>query len=233
MSLLTLIQDACDEIGLPAPTSVIGNSDQSVKQLLALLNSAGEDLVQRMAWQECVREASFTTIAQEEQGTLESKAPGFNWVVYETMWNRTTREYVSGPLFPKEWQFLKGWVADTTFPKHRIRGKSLLFTPAPTAGQSIYFEYVSRYYCTSAAGADQERLTADTDLFVLPERLMKREVIWRFKAAKGFAYGEDFRMAEEMVTNAMARNGSKRVLSLAREPDYRPFVSIPEGNWGQ
>lgn len=234
MSLLTLVQDACNEIGLPEPAAVVGSPDATVKQLLALANSAGEDLVQRGAWQECVKQASFTTIAQEDQGALEGKAPGFNWAVYETMWNRSSQEYVGGPLFPREWQFLKASQVSGPFPEHRIRDKNLHLLPAPAAGDTVAFEYVSRHYSTTSGGAGQERFAADTDLCVLPERIMKRELIWRFKAAKGLAYGEDFRMSEEQVANALARSGGNRTLNLegcAREYDPRMSVFAPAGNW--
>ena len=43
MSLLTIIQDACSELSLPIPTMVIGNSDPSVSQLLALSNAEGQE----------------------------------------------------------------------------------------------------------------------------------------------------------------------------------------------
>lgn len=43
MSLLTAIQDACGELSLAVPNTVIGNSDPQVAQLLALANSEGQE----------------------------------------------------------------------------------------------------------------------------------------------------------------------------------------------
>lgn len=43
MALLTIIQDACSELSLPVPTSIIGNTDPTVSQLLALSNSEGQE----------------------------------------------------------------------------------------------------------------------------------------------------------------------------------------------
>jgi hypothetical protein len=50
MSLLTLIQRACRQLNLPAPTGVIGNADAQVLQLLELAQGAGDDLMRRHAW---------------------------------------------------------------------------------------------------------------------------------------------------------------------------------------
>lgn len=46
MSLLTVIQDACNELSLAAPNMVIGNSDPQVQQLLALANLEGQTFLQ-------------------------------------------------------------------------------------------------------------------------------------------------------------------------------------------
>ncbi len=46
MSLLTVIQDACNELSLPVPSTVIGNTDPQVRQLLALANLEGQTFLQ-------------------------------------------------------------------------------------------------------------------------------------------------------------------------------------------
>lgn len=46
MSLLTVVQDACNELSLPVPNSVIGNNDPQVQQLLALANLEGQTFLQ-------------------------------------------------------------------------------------------------------------------------------------------------------------------------------------------
>lgn len=46
MSLLTTIQDACYELSLPVPASVIGSPDPQVQQLLALANLEGQTFAQ-------------------------------------------------------------------------------------------------------------------------------------------------------------------------------------------
>lgn len=46
MSLLTVIQDACNELSLSSPVSVIGNQDPQVQQLLAVANLEGQTFLQ-------------------------------------------------------------------------------------------------------------------------------------------------------------------------------------------
>lgn len=66
MSLLTIIQDACSELSLPVPTSVIGNSDPQVSQLLALSNSEGQEFCKLQGpwggWPELNRTYTFNLV---------------------------------------------------------------------------------------------------------------------------------------------------------------------------
>lgn len=235
MSLLTIIQDTCSEIGIDAPSSVIGNTDRTAKQMLALSNRSGKQLAQRFAWQELIKEATHTTVAAELQGDIETIMPGFNWYLYETLWNRTTRDRVWGPLYPHEWQFLKASNVTGPFPEFRIRGKNLYMLPVPTAGQTIGLEYVSRYWCESSGGTDQEKWAADSDMGILPEDMLTIDLKWRFLKAKGLDYSEEMRDAELYINNAIARSGGRRVINLAEParsyPDSRYGLRVEDGGW--
>ena len=44
MSLLTMIGDVCEQIGLLRPNIVLSSLDQQVKQLLAMANREGREL---------------------------------------------------------------------------------------------------------------------------------------------------------------------------------------------
>lgn len=234
MTLLQIIQDAADEIGIGRPTSVVSSTDIQVRQLLAMANREGKDLVKRASWQECQKEATFTTVATEDQGTVESKAPGFNWNSNQTMWNRTTQRLVDGGLSAQEWQYRKASVATGPYHDFRIRNKNLYLFPTPPAGETVAFEYISRYWCQSSGGTGQERWVADTDTGILSEDIMTIGVIWRFKKAKGLDYTEDFNTYESQVLDAIARNGGKQVLSMDTgyyERDIPRGVRAPDGSW--
>lgn len=234
MTLLSIIQDVCNECGLPEPSTVISNTDGTVRQLLALSNRSGKMLAQRFPWQETVKSATITTVAAELQGLLETLLPGFNWYIYQSMWNRDTRMQIWGPLYPPEWQFLKAATVTGPFPDFRIQNKSLYMLPIPTAGQTIGLEYVSRYWCESSGGTGKEKWSVDTDVGTLPEDLLTVDLIWRFKAAKGFDYAEDFRQAELAINNAMARSGGRQVLTMGRQNRYANSqfgVMVPDGSW--
>ena len=51
MSLLTIVTAFCERTNLPTPATVIGTTDQQVKQVKALLEEEGKDLSKRGAWE--------------------------------------------------------------------------------------------------------------------------------------------------------------------------------------
>jgi len=66
VTLLTVVQAAAQEIGLTAPTTVVGNADTNVVQLLALANRAGlelaEDPLAAGYWQQLRKQYTFQTV---------------------------------------------------------------------------------------------------------------------------------------------------------------------------
>ena len=50
LSLLEIVQTACNELGLNAPASVVGSTDLQVIQLLALVNRDGNELYRSNDW---------------------------------------------------------------------------------------------------------------------------------------------------------------------------------------
>ena len=235
MSLLSIAQTVAPKFGIPAPNAAASSTDQNIQQIVAFINEEGQELGARADWQILRREASFTTVATESQGLLTTIAGAdFNFMVNETFWNRSQRRPVFGPKTAAEWQQLKAQFMQGPWIQYTIRGGAILFLPVPAAGQSCYFEWISKYWCTDASGVTgKTAMTNDTDVAVLDERIIALGAIWRFKRAKLLAYDEDKDKYERAVDDAIARDGSKPRLNLQGfQTDIFPAVVVPAGNWG-
>lgn len=233
MSMLTVVNDAQRRLNLAVSSSVAGSSDETAVQMLALLNQAGEEMAEAYPWQVLVKEATFTTVATESQGAMSTIAPGFFYILNNTIWNRSLRRPVFGALSPNEWQLLKASSVTGPFQQYRIRGDTLRFIPAPPADQTCAFEYVSKNWCTTADGnTEKSAFTIDTDVSLLDERLLTLSLVWRFKQAKGLDFTAELTMYEARLGNEMARDGGKPVLDLnGKAQILMPGVMIPQGNW--
>ena len=233
MSMLTVVNDAQRRLNLSVSSSVAGSSDETAVQMLALLNQAGEELAEAYPWQVLVKEATFTTVATESQGSISTIAPGFFYILNNTIWNRSLRRPVFGALSPNEWQLLKASSVTGPFQQYRIRGDTLRFIPTPPADQTCAFEYVSKNWCATADGVtEKSAFTLDTDVALLDERLLVLSLVWRFKQAKGLDFTAELQMYESRLNNEMARDGGKPVLDLnGKVQILMPGVMIPQGNW--
>lgn len=229
---LSIVNAALTRLGFASVAAAVGSDDLNVRTMVALSTEEGQELAARYPWTGLQGEATFTTVATEIQGAIETLAPGMAYIVNDTIWNRSLRRPVFGPRTPQEWQQNKAFAINGPWSSHRIQGGTLRMYPVPTAGETCYFEYISRYWCESSAGDGQDAWAADEDVPVLDAQLIQLGTIWRYKKLKGFEYGEDFATYERRVTDAMARDGGKDWLSLSNTKyDIFPGVVVPAGSW--
>jgi hypothetical protein len=230
MTLLSVVKDACDRLGITRPSVAYTSSDQQILQLLGLAQQEGKELAKRHAWQKLTKEKTFTATATETQST--AIPDDFDRYIDETMFNRTRKRHVYGPLTPQEWQFQKSVLTSTIVENWRQRGDSVMITPTATAGDTYAYEYVSINWCQNETGDTlRSAWAADTDTGLLSEELMTDGIVWRFARAKGFDYAEAFRTYEVQVAQAIVRDGGKRTLNTSRAKTSARGVFIQDGNW--
>ena len=230
MSLLSVIQDVCGRRGLVQPTTVQGNPDRQVSQLFALANQAGRELARDQAWQALTEEQVFQTTATVAQNA--ALPSDFDRFIPNSAFNRSTLRPVAGPLTPQQWQALQAFpVISTVVLLFRERQGQFLLQPAPPAGETIAYEYVSSNWAKSAAGQLQASYKADTDVAYLDESLIADSVEWRFLSAKGLNYSEEMSTFERNKEKAMARDGGSSALSLTPGSADIFRVSLPDGNF--
>ena len=231
MSLTTITNSVCDRVGIPRPTTVVGNTDPGVRQLLALANEEGQELTSRHRWSGLIRECTFTTVASPAD--LVVVAEGFDYILPGTVWNRTTDRPVP-PMTPETWQAYRASGSSGPTMRFRIQDTALYLYPDPGAGTSMAFEFVTKNWNQTTGGVEQDAWANDTDTGLLNENLMALGLIWRWKKAKGMDYAEDFNAYERRVANAIARDGASPHISLSRYRRAGSLVggeSVPEGSW--
>lgn len=220
-SLLTIIQDVADRIGLVRPSSVIGSADHQVRQLLALANQEGREQARRHSWQGITFEKTFTTVAQESQtGAIPDD---FDRFVPETMFNRSRTRQLVGPMTPQEWAEYKGSASTVVFDAFRVRGSALLYAPVPQAGETVAYEYVSKYWCAGSEDTtpDQIAFLADNDVTFLDVEATTQGIAWRFQKSRGLDYSEAFQQYELQLATLMGRDGGTRVLSMGEPRRFK------------
>jgi hypothetical protein len=74
---------------------------------------------------------------------------------------------------------------------------------------------------------------ADTDITILPQKIVELGVIWRWKRANGFPYTDDEKTWQDAVGRLESRQGGAPMLSLSRRV-YNPLIGpwqVQDGNF--
>lgn len=145
MSLATIVSNVAAECGYTVESTVIGSTETTTKQLLAMTQRINKDIFESYPWPKCYASGSITLV--NGQATYDLPA-AFSWYQYETFWNSSTRWRILGPMTEQEYGEIRGFGLNTTvYQRFQIRGltnSQLLISPTPTAsGDIIVFEYVA------------------------------------------------------------------------------------------
>jgi hypothetical protein len=73
-TMLQLVQQVTNELGVATPSTVAGNTNQDVIQILALMNASGYELMRRADWRELTKQHTFYTEATSTTGTWTTAA---------------------------------------------------------------------------------------------------------------------------------------------------------------
>jgi hypothetical protein len=122
--------------------------------------------------------------------------------------------------------------------QYRIYGNTLRFIPVPAAGQTVAFEYIFKGWVYPATYNNlfsvptASEFTNDADSCAFDEEMIALGTIYRWKAAKGLPYAEDFAAFERRAMDAMGRDATKPVLNMGNSYDtILPGIWVPAGSW--
>lgn len=142
----TLVNDVACEIGLIPYTqkaNVFGNNNPVFGQLIQLSKNVGRMLWRKRQWTHLLNNYTFNTVANQASYAFPSD---YGRMVDQTIWNRTNRLPVGGPLSPQQYEFIKARLAGTVFNVlfRELSGQFTAYPDAATPGNyAISYEYIS------------------------------------------------------------------------------------------
>lgn len=227
MSLLTVVQNAMVLTGLPSPSSVFSNTNDTVNQFKALLYKEGRELIREYDWNKLVNVESLTCGASNAQTGYPVAA--FTRMSDQTdVWNATRKQKIEGPASSEDWRDLVTRTA-VAYPQYWRLINGVLNIYPPTSGDTITYEYISNKWIYQSAGATlYTTLAGDTDTFLFSEDLLEQGLIWRFKQAKQLDYAEDLRTYQITLAQEKKHDrGGVKTISTVPTTRERPFRTWP------
>lgn len=145
MTLLTAVQNVADEATYTVDSSVVGTTDITTKQLLAIANRVIDEMFRMYEWPQLWKSGSITLSASDANYALPED---FSHYHFDTFWNQSDRWRVYGPMTPQYYAEVVGYGVDAeVFDRFAIRGttdEQILISPTPgtgDAGNIIIYEY--------------------------------------------------------------------------------------------
>lgn len=221
-TVLELCQSAADELSLVRPNDLVtATDDNTAQKLLRHLTRSCRQLAAGYDWQVLRREHTFATVASAAQtGAIPTDFLRF---VPDTMWNRTTRTKVLGPIDPSDWQARQAVLVNGPFQNFVIRGSSLLLTPVPGADWDIYYEYISKNIGTDVDGTNERSaFEADDDIAIFDDEMLILGIVWRYRKAEGLDYSEEYREFQMRRADMIKMDGNRRLIDMNGDKLDRP-----------
>ena len=233
-TLLQLVQDVCDELSINRPNVAFSSTENDIRQLVQLTVSAGQELVKVFEWKNLiVPDYTFTTVNGQPDYALPA---GYDRLVNDTEWDRTSQWPGIGPVSGQEWAWLKGRnIASVPRFRFRLVGSNFTVYPTPGGAYTFAFEYVSKNWVwVGGSGTTYaSRWTADADTHVYDDRLMVLMTKAKYLAAKGLDSSIAQQEFMEWLDILKAQDKGAPTMTLGRR-HFPPLVgpwSVPDGSW--
>ena len=235
LTVLQIVQQAATRAGLPVPSVLVSSPDPQVQQLRSLFDELMQETIKRYRFQVCILNPSWTSVATQNQGTIQSL-----WgtepesIVNATMWDFTLRRPIFGPMDDTNFQIIQALIPSGPIFQYRIQDNNLLILPAPPAGNTHSAIIRSKNWLALNGNSATlgYYIQNDTDTPLIDDTTLIMGLKYRFKKEKGLPYAEDEQSWESMIANIALRDGSKSMLYLDKpSQELVPGIFVPSGNW--
>ena len=159
----------------------------------------------------------------------------FETITDRTHWDKTKHWEMLGPEDAQQWQWLKsGYISTGPRVRWRILDNQFQIWPIMNTQEYLGWEYRSKGWARSAAGAIKNSFTADTDTTVLDDRIMvlyTKLKYFQIKAFDATALTQDY---QRYLSIAKANDKGAPNLSFAPYPSkvLIGYANIPDTGYG-
>ena len=233
LTALQIIRQAAAELGLNVPNEVAASTEVTGQQMLALLNSAGADLIVAHPWQQLNVTHVFPSVAAQAEYALPSD---YAYYLDQTFWCSSEQEPMAGPVSPQFWQRVTaGAIALPSDQMFRVQAGNVEIYPTPSEVQNYTYQYISNLWvqCGASPPACKASITLDADTPLLDSNLLVKALKVKMWNAKGL---DTTMLIGEMTGLFNALTGKDKgatILSLSPRggSSLLNSRSIPDGSW--
>ena len=190
MTAENILERIVTEVGLDIPNAQLSNDDYEMRKLRRIINEAGEDVAKRAPWARLIKEINVPP------NTSEMNLPDDFYEIAQSggiRLNGNEFKPVRPIVAPLLWAFLA--VHPSSQPYYHIHDGKILFAPQVNH-LGAKMKYKSKQWIQQ-----KDEITENGDQVLIPERLIAKGAIWRWKRQQGMPF-EDLLAEFEADLNA-------------------------------
>jgi len=195
--IIDIVKSIAFDVGLEVPSVLYSSTERTWQKMGVMVNTCARQILEEYDWQRLIKTA---TVAGDGVLSAFPLPDDYDRMVSDAnLWGSSYTWYPSQqvPDF-NSWLALNSYDADTWEPRWGLFGGKLNVLPALAAGENLNYGYISN---AIVVGATPSEFTADTDTFVLDDRLLRLSLIWNWKKSEG----RDFQPEAQEYVEAMSR----------------------------
>jgi hypothetical protein len=206
MTVQSVVKEVCAVVGVRPPAGsifVLPSQDRTAWEMVNLAN----EMAQRIAYNTRDWQKFRSLASLSGDGVTTAFDLPTDWhrmlltsSIYSTAQPTMPLTFIDDP---DEWltKEMNGFIDPAG--SWTIYGDQIHFRPVPPSGVLLKFWYMHKYCITlgsGVGGGPSDVFLSDTDVYRLPERLLKLGMIWQWKANKGGTYAEDIANYEDALS---------------------------------
>lgn len=207
-TILEICREVADLAAVKRPNDLFNANGQQESIFLSVAKSSLGSLLRYGDWQELIKETWFRTIAGKTRYRIDEIVPDFYCLVPDTIYVKDSKERIIGAVTPQQWMKEKYCCTVGTDIKFKIQNGCFIFLTEPPCGIKIVFQYRSNNIVWDFNTFEEKNvLSANTDVPIFDEYVVKLDILWRWLKRNGLDYGEEY---NEYLRELKKRYGAER-----------------------
>lgn len=206
MTLLSVVKDVCQVVGVQQPTSVFANiiGNRTMQEMAALAT----EMAQRIAYDSgkdwTILKRIATVTGDGVSDAFDLPANYKRMLLTSEVWRSTsTQTPMTYIVDTNEWVRRRANPWTSAWGEWTMLGGQIVIRPIMGVGVSATFGYLNKDCIALATSGNGDTFMADGDNFILGDRLLKLAMVWQWKANKGSPYAEDLATYNDALNVAM------------------------------
>ena len=198
MTFITAANEVSDLVAISRFSSLVGVNDDAAFNMIAIGNAAGAEIARRADWRALLQTAAVAGSPHALPGDFQRLAAA-----------GAVRLASGAPIRPVSdaghWAVVSA--GPSASPWFFLRGGQVLISPA-SAAVGASFDYYSTNWVLSGA-ATRADIDADDNTFLFPERLLVKNMVWRWRRRNGLAFDDHLAEFEADLAQEIAADGGQ------------------------